>query len=274
MPPRQALIIVPPPANNADSIFYVHPSEGPNSLTVTPQFNGSNYLAWSRSMCRALGAKNKLSFIDGTLPIPDEHDLDRTAWERCNHLIHSWIINSVSDSIAQTLVFHDTAIDAWEDLRERFPKVDRIRISTLRASLNNLKQGNKSVFDYFTLRMLWEELNSHRPMPHCTCIHQCRCEAMRAAQNYRIEDQIIQFLTGLNDSFGVVKTQILLMDPLPSMNKVYSLVIQEENNNSLNNSMPINSIDDSDVLVNATANGINMYFADANFNMIGCVTIK
>jgi hypothetical protein len=30
----------------------------------------------------------------------------------------------------------------------------------------------------------------------------------------------------------------------------------------------------SDVLVNATANGINMYFADANFNMIGCVTIK
>jgi hypothetical protein len=130
-------------------------------------------------MRRALGAKNKLSFIDGSLPIPDLQDLNRSAWERCNHLIHSWIINSVSDSIAQTLVFHETAIDAWEDLRERFAKIDRIRISTLRNSLNNLKQGTKSVLDYFTeMRMLWEELNSHRPMPHCTCVHQCRCEAM------------------------------------------------------------------------------------------------
>jgi hypothetical protein len=111
-------------------------------------------------MRRALGAKNKLSFIDGSLPIPDLQDLNRSAWERCNHLIHSWIINSVSDSIAQTLVFHETAIDAWEDLRERFAKINRIHISTLRNSLNNLKQGTKSVLDYFTeMRMLWEELN-------------------------------------------------------------------------------------------------------------------
>ncbi|KAK2409531.1 putative mitochondrial protein [Trifolium repens] len=228
MPPRPAPIIVPPPTNNADSIFYVHPSEGPSSLTVTPQFNGSNYLAWSRFMRRALGAKNKLSFIDGTLPIPDEHDLNCAAWEHCNHLIHSWIIGSVSDSIAQTLVFHDTAIDAWEDLRERFAKVDRIRISTLRASLNNLKQSNKSVLDYFTdMRMLWEELNSHRPMPHCTCIHQCVAR--------------LCVLHGIT---------ILLMDPLPSMNKVYSLVIQEESNHSLHNFLPLNSIDDSDVIVN------------------------
>jgi hypothetical protein len=75
---------------------------------------------------------------------------------------------------------------------------------------------------------------------------------MRAARNYRVEDQIIQFLTGLNEHFAVVKTQILLMDPLPSMNKVYSLVIQEESNNSsLVNSVPSASVDDSNILVNA-----------------------
>ncbi|CAJ2636021.1 unnamed protein product [Trifolium pratense] len=170
MPPRQAPIVAPPQLNNADSIFYVHPSEGPNSLTVTPQLNGSNYLAWNHSMRRALGAKNKLPFIDGSLPVPDLQDLNRHAWEHCNHLIPSWIINSVNDSIAQTLVFHETAINAWEDLHERFAKVDRIRISYLRASISNLKQGTKSVLDYFTeMRMLWEELNSHCPMPNCTC---------------------------------------------------------------------------------------------------------
>jgi hypothetical protein len=74
-------------------------------------------------MKRALGTKNKLVFIDGSIPIPDFDDLNRNAWERCNYLLHSWILNSVSESIAQTIVFHDTAISAWEDLKERFAKV-------------------------------------------------------------------------------------------------------------------------------------------------------
>jgi hypothetical protein len=33
---------------------------------------------------------------------------------------------------------------------------------------------------------------------------------------------------GLNDSFFVISAQILLMDYLPSINKVFSLIIQEE----------------------------------------------
>ena len=39
---------------------------------------------------------------------------------------------------------------------------------------------------------------------------------------------VMKFLMGLNESFSQVRTQILLMDPLPSINKVYSLMIQEE----------------------------------------------
>lgn len=77
------------------------------------------------------------------------------------------------------------------------------------------------VLEYFTeLSSLWEQLNSHRPLPNFSCIHQCRCDASRIAHVYRIEGQIIQFLTCLNEKFSVVKTQILLMDPLPSLNKV------------------------------------------------------
>lgn len=53
----------------------------------------------------ALGAKNKLASINGTVPTPGPLDLNRGAWERCNHLIHSWLINSVSKSIAQTIGF-------------------------------------------------------------------------------------------------------------------------------------------------------------------------
>lgn len=74
------------------------------------------------------------------------------------------------------------------------------------------------------------ELNSHKPILSCACIHPCRCEAMRIAREFCLENQIIQFLTGLNDKFSVVKTQVILMDPLPSINKFYSVEIQEESN--------------------------------------------
>jgi hypothetical protein len=59
----------------------------------------------------------------------------------------------------------------------------------------------------------------------------------------------MQFLVGLKDQFSVVKTQILFIDPLPSLNKVYSLVIQEESNHAPILSLPS---DESNVLVNAT----------------------
>ncbi|XP_058761005.1 uncharacterized protein LOC131634366 [Vicia villosa] len=230
MPPR----IDPTRITNGDvdSVYYVHPSEGPHSVNIAPQLNGSNYISWSQSMERALSAKNKIAFINGSIPIPRDTDLNRLAWERCNCLVHSWIMNSVNPPIAQTIVFLENALDVWNDLKERFSKTDRVRVSNLRTAINNLKQDSKSVLDYFTeLRGFWEELNSHRPIPSCTCPQPCRCEAMRSAREFRLEDQIIQFLTGLNDTFYVIKTQVLLMDPLPSINRVYSMVVQEESNN-------------------------------------------
>lgn len=126
-------------------------------------------------------------------------------------------------------------------------------MANIRAELNNLKQGSKSVLDYYTeMRGLWEELNSHRPLPACTCIQQCECEAMRSTRNFRIEDQIIQLLTGLNDSFSVFKTQVLLMESLPSINKIYLMVIQEENNHVALLPKPDISLkmDEPDTLIN------------------------
>lgn len=92
-------------------------------------------------------------------------------------------------SPSQTLAH---AIDAWLDLKDHFAKSDRIRIAMLRSKINNLKQGSKTVLDYFTeMKTLCEELNSHCPMPHCSCPHPCRCAAIREARNYRLEDQVI-----------------------------------------------------------------------------------
>jgi hypothetical protein len=110
MPPRAAPVL--DPTSDQSSPFFVHPSDGPSSVKVTPVLNGANYHAWSRSMRRALGAKLKLEFIDGTLPQPLDHfDPSIRAWNRCNMLVHPWILNSVSESIAQSIVFMENALD-------------------------------------------------------------------------------------------------------------------------------------------------------------------
>lgn len=39
---------------------------------------------------------------------------------------------------------------------------------------------------------------------------------------------VMQFFMGLNESFSHIRGQILLLDHLPTINKVFSLVLQEK----------------------------------------------
>jgi len=82
-----------------------------------------------------------------------------------------------------------------------------------------LKQGSLTITDFFTnLKATWEELDNFHPLTPCNC----------QARLYHEQDFIIHFLKGLDDRFHVVQSQILLMDPLPSVNRVFSMVIQNE----------------------------------------------
>lgn len=41
-------------------------------------------------------------------------------------------------------------------------------------------------------------------------------------------DYVIRFLKGLNEKFANAKSQIMMLDSFPSINKAFSLVIQQE----------------------------------------------
>ena len=87
--------------------------------------------------------------------------------------------------ILKQLCFPRMLLNIWININERFAKDDRIRISLLHFAINNLKQGSKFVLDYFTkMKWLSEDLNTHRPMPICTCVHQSRCQSMHFARNF------------------------------------------------------------------------------------------
>ncbi|GAU48591.1 hypothetical protein TSUD_405820 [Trifolium subterraneum] len=206
MPPRVA---PPPPADpssDPSSPYYVHSSDGPGSVKVTPPLNGSNYHSWARSMRRALGAKLKFEFVDGSIPAPvDAFDPSYRAWNRCNMLIHSWIMNSVDSSIAQSIVFMENVSDVWLDLKDRFSQGDLVRVSELQQEIYALTQDSRSVTSFYSdLKSLWEELEIYMPIPVCTCHIRCSCDAMRVARNNHHILHAMRFLTDLNDNFNVV----------------------------------------------------------------------
>lgn len=79
---------------------------------------------------------------------------------------------------------------------------------------------------FIGLKILWKELESLKLIP--TCQVSCNCDLFRVSLKYREVEHVICFLKGLNDTYHTIRTQILLMEPLPNINRVFSLLMQQE----------------------------------------------
>ena len=47
-------------------------------------------------------------------------------------------------------------------------------------------------------------------------------------QAMREEEKVYDFLMGLDDSFNTVRSQVLSIDPLPTLGRAYAMTAQEE----------------------------------------------
>ena len=104
-------------APNTESYLYLHPSKNLVVALVSPVLDSSNYHSWSRSMVTALSAKNKVEFINGNAPEPLKTDRTYGAWSRCNNMVVSWIMHSVSIPIRQSILLMNKAEEIWNDLK-------------------------------------------------------------------------------------------------------------------------------------------------------------
>ncbi|KAL5572020.1 hypothetical protein UlMin_021617 [Ulmus minor] len=214
---------------NINSAFYLSNADHPGLSLVSTPLLGPNYNSWHRAMSMALIAKNKIGFVDRSISRPEDDDSLLSFWFRCNNMVMSWILNAVSKDIADSIMYVNNACDMWTDLHERFHQSNGPRIFQLKQQIHALVQGSNDVSSYFTkLKTLWDELSDFRPFPAC------HCGGMKDLVAYQHQDYVLQFLMGLNESFSQIRAQILMIEPLPSINKIFSLVIQEERQRSLN----------------------------------------
>ncbi|XP_022871010.1 uncharacterized protein LOC111390234 [Olea europaea var. sylvestris] len=96
---------------------------------------------------------------------------------------------------------------------------------------------------YFTkLKTIWEELSNYRPL----CSRgKCVCGGnKKLVEHYQME-YVMSFLMGLHESFAQIRGRLLLMDPIPPINKVFALVAQKKNQRKLNANVDISNINES-----------------------------
>jgi hypothetical protein len=187
-------------------------------------------------MAMGLSIKNKLGFVDGSIGPPQEGISSPlySLWNRCNIVVITWILNCVSKEIHATMLYKQTASEIWAILRNRFSQSNGPQIFQVEQAIGSSNQSHVSVSDYYTkLQGLWEELLNYRPIPICTCIPSCSCGAMRQVFDNYQQACLMQFLMGLNETFTQVRGQILLMDPISHIDKVFSLLRQEERQRSI-----------------------------------------
>lgn len=114
-----------------------------------------------------------------------------------------------------------------------------------------MKQGALSVTEYFTrLRVIWDEIENFRPDPACSCNIRCSCSALTIIAQRKLEDRAMQFLRGLNEQYGNIRSHVLLMDPLPAISKIFSYVVQQERQLLGNVSSNLN-LEPRDISINA-----------------------
>ncbi|XP_070034358.1 uncharacterized protein [Nicotiana tomentosiformis] len=177
--------------------YFLHSSDAPGMTLVNSPFDGRGYPGWRRPVLIALSVKNKIGFINGFCVEQDMGSKDHPQWTRTNDMVISWLLNSLSKEIGDNVIYSKTAPSLWNNLEHRFGKSNGAKLYHLQKKIAKSVQENSNIAGYFTtLKRLWGELDSLNSHLGCTC--------------------------------NCARGHILMMNPLPSIDHAYSILLQDE----------------------------------------------
>ncbi|GKD56772.1 ribonuclease H-like domain-containing protein, partial [Tanacetum coccineum] len=185
---------------------------------------------WASAMKLALQAINKFSFVDDTcLKIGySTSDVLSAQWDRCNVIVLTWIMNSVSQDVYMGLVYPDNVVYVWKELEIDY---------------------------YHRLNSLLREFDALTKLPKFIYEVKCSCAASSELVLHQQLMKLMQFLMSLDDCYQPIRSALLTRDPLPEVKDAYITVPIEESHRGI-----LESSDVSESKLNAT------FFATKSFN--------
>ncbi|PWA43290.1 hypothetical protein CTI12_AA537040 [Artemisia annua] len=149
--------------------------------------------------------------------------------------------------LSDAFLYSQSACELWREIGERYGQSNGPLVYQLERELSKISQGNLSIAAYFNkLKKCWDELQNINGMPTCNCgkMRECSCSVLEKFALRDSNTKLIQFLMKLSDEYESVRSQILAMDPLPTVNKAYYIVQQiEKQKQAFSNSVAKHSVD-------------------------------
>lgn len=201
------------------------PTEDTNVTTlVSFKLTGlENFTVWSLTMTNSLLIKNKLVFVDGRYPAPSPTSEYYVLWERCNAACLAWIKNSLSEQLQVGFIYATNAAELWLELHTLFNQEGPSRMYDLFSELSLTRQGGEEVSIYFCrLKRLWDEQAFLIALESPELVENATWKAHQGEMN------LFQFLRGLDDSYGALRDQMLMMEPLPTIHRAFSIINNAE----------------------------------------------
>lgn len=100
--------------------YFLHSYDVPGMRLVNIIYDRRGFQGWKRFILIALSAKNKVGFINGTFASPPITFKDYQPWSRCNDMVTSWLLNSLSKDIGDSVIYSNSARELWISLEHRF----------------------------------------------------------------------------------------------------------------------------------------------------------
>ncbi|KAL0303023.1 UNVERIFIED_CONTAM: hypothetical protein Sradi_6170400 [Sesamum radiatum] len=209
-------------------MLYIHPFEHSSLALTSVPLDGTNFLTWQRAIYVTLGTKMKLGFINGSFPCPAVGSTSYGQWRRVDLTVTSWIWNSMSKDIVEAFMYCATSRELWIAIQRRYGRSNGPMVYQLQREISSVSQQDLSLTSYFNkVVKLWNELCCIAPPPKCTC-GRYTCRVNDAIEGSTASTRLVQFLMGLHESYNNERSQILMLDPLPDIERAFSMVYAVE----------------------------------------------
>ncbi|XP_074374013.1 uncharacterized protein LOC141714391 [Apium graveolens] len=209
--------------------LFLHPSDGPLSVSVAKLEGAGDYRSWRRSSGIQLASKRKLGFVDGTVTRHLTDENQGMQWDTCNNLVISWLHANVFDNIRKSILFINSAFEIWKHLERRDQLSNGSRKYKLNIDMFSLTQNKMKVTEYYSnMASLWEEIDSMNVLHVVTSVATDETALLEAIAKQKEESKLFVFLNRLDDVYGPLRSQLLMKQTLPTVEAAYAVIQQEE----------------------------------------------
>ncbi|GKA65257.1 putative RNA-directed DNA polymerase [Tanacetum coccineum] len=119
-------------------------------------------------------------------------------------------------------IFSKIAKSVWDEFKETYDKIDSV-IYNLLYKLYSLTQYGSSLSEYYhSYNSLWRQFDS------LVDLSSCNCDGATKLKEHKDLMRLMQFLMGFDDTYSVVRIQILTTEPLPDVKSAFATLSRVE----------------------------------------------